>query len=166
MALTVTIAGASSDSYATLAEANAFLEELGGATDTAWDALTDTQKESYLKRAARLIDQHVFRGYKYDCSTATAGQAPGQALAFPRHFDLDGSGDEYVPTAVKHAQIEIAVHLMTDGQTVAAGSDHGIKSFTDGDLAVEFADDSPGESAATRIVRQYLGNWLAGSAKG
>ena len=95
------------NSYATLAEAEAYLyESFRGPDWNTWappTAPTDpsilTNQEIALVTAARLIDRQPLRGSKLDSA---------QALAFPRDDQLDG-----VPLEVKHAQIETAYWLLT-----------------------------------------------------
>jgi hypothetical protein len=54
MSLNTTPTDPNADSYGTLAEANSYFENLTDVTE--WDALTDSQKEALLKKAARQID--------------------------------------------------------------------------------------------------------------
>lgn len=154
MALDVTVGGASSDSYATVAEADAYLAARPGFDATAWTALDDADKELRLQLAAQVLDTKLkFRGVRA-CKT--------QALAWPRLFpgdplyvETDSAGglgqvwadwvtlEDYatlvgetlpgIPAGVKKAQIEIAFqvvhsHLLT------------LQPFADGAVSVASID--------------------------
>jgi len=154
MALDVTVGGAGSDSYATVAEADAYLAVRPGFDVTAWSELDEGDKELRLQLATQVLDTKLkFRGVRA-CKT--------QALAWPRLFpgdplyaETDAAGglgqvwadwttlEDYaelvavdtpeVPTGVKKAQIEIAFqvvhsHLLT------------LQPFADGAVSVASID--------------------------
>lgn len=99
MTLITTIGGTDSDSYATLAEADAYAVSFGNGT---WAGYSDTQKEVALRKAARWVDGHNFTGYK---------AASTQALQWPR---IGATNDCYaissieIPKEIKDAQCEAA----------------------------------------------------------
>ena len=103
MALVTTPGGATADSYATVAEADAYIAIRGFAT--AWPAL-EADKEKLLKWAALLMNTWVWLG---SATTST------QALAWPRSSLYDPSGyaldENTIPAAIKNAQIEFAFQL-------------------------------------------------------
>lgn len=96
-AIKTDVAGADSNSYITLAEANDIL-----AGEKVWDGLTDNQKTSYLLQSAQLLDARGFIGEKY---------SNDQALEFPRNFQVDGSGAPFIHWVVKFEQTRIALWL-------------------------------------------------------
>lgn len=103
-----TVGGANADSYATLAEAAAYLDVQPGRKKTRWTALTDPQREAALLMATQAIESMRFHGVK---STTT------QALAFPRTVDTHDSGVTYfIPPNVKYAQIETALSVVESDQ--------------------------------------------------
>jgi len=137
MALVTTVAGATSDSYGTVAEAETYFGTCDQFDFSTWFSLTEAQKERRMKLAALLLDYAVpFRGWKACLE---------QARMFPRIFreddifvdaedPLDNSfetwedcqdyadifdvDDPGIPEAVKVAQYEIAFqivhkHMMT-----------------------------------------------------
>lgn len=105
MALDATVGGSSSNSYATVAEADAYFADL--LTSAAWTAVSD--KSAALVSATRLFELFQFHG---EPLTTT------QALAFPRVlYPLhDGSA---IPNEVKEALFEAALSL---AQKAAAAS--------------------------------------------
>lgn len=93
------------NSYASVADADNYLSVRPNYD--AWDNFEN--QENYLMWATRLLDQRAtFYGYK---------QVANSALRWPRTgvVDRDGLAVPYdeVPLAIKHAVIEIAMHLFT-----------------------------------------------------
>lgn len=165
MALTTTVAGANSDAYATLAMVNAYATEVG---DTTWSGLSDAVKENYIKRATRLIDRYPWAGCKYDVSTVTAGQEPGQRLQFPRDYDLDGNGDPFIGDEVEVCCGAVAIALANGASEYGgAGSDASVKRLRAGQVEVEFDTETGAVTAVTAddIVRDVLGHRLAHSVR-
>jgi hypothetical protein len=105
MALVATIGGTASNSYVTLAEADAYFEDRLYTTE--WDAATPTDKEKALVTATRRIDEELFTGEK----TTLA-----QALKWPRIFANDEGGDEFaadiIPTRLLQATCIVALELL------------------------------------------------------
>ena len=151
--LTITVAGATSNSYATVAEADTYL---AARRDAAWDKHGIDEKERRLIQAARIIDRFPFIGYKYDTSTQTAGQHPGQAMAFPRYDDTDHAGDPFIHKAVKNAQIEVAYQLCIGSDSGGFGG--GLKSLKIGSVSMSLGDV---QSTIDGVVQEWLRPWLA-----
>ena len=87
MSLDVTVAGASSNAYVTIAEVTAALI---GVASTKWDEVATIEKrEGYIKYATNLIDMQHYRIGYYDLDTP-------QALKFPleNQYILNDSGEE------------------------------------------------------------------------
>ena len=97
----------------TLAEVTTYFS--GDDRATAFLALTDLQKTSYLNRATKAIDSVPVRGTKYDLNITDG--APDQARAFPRIIDgeiLDynrTTGTTFVPPDIKSACMEEALAI-------------------------------------------------------
>jgi len=105
MALVTTISGTTSDSYATLAEADSLLADRQWFSAT-WSAFSDAVKEKWLREACRSLDRlQKWRGQATD---------DDQRLAFPRDIDEDTDypSDE-IHRNVKEAQIELVVLLQS-----------------------------------------------------
>ena len=112
MPFDATAGAATSNSYASVAEADAYLA-VRGDTST-WTALTTGQKESKLQWAAIYIDTLTFKGTR---STST------QALQWPRIgvWDRDGFEVDGIPQALKNAQAEMAFQLIANDWTQGLG---------------------------------------------
>lgn len=112
MPFDATAGAATANSYASVAEADAYLAVRG---DTAtWTALTTGQKEAKLQWAALYLDTLNFRGTR---STST------QALQWPRVgvVDRDGFEVDGIPQALKNAQAEMAFQLIANDWTQGLG---------------------------------------------
>lgn len=109
MALTTTVAGASSDSYCTVSEADALV---GWRGSDAWDNASDATKEGVLKAAVSVIDELKYQQPVTDGS---------QALRLPTVSMVDDDGDYYIPERVKRAQAYLAMYLLEDPDMLSAG---------------------------------------------
>ena len=112
MPFDATSGAATANSYASVAEADAYLA-VRGDTNT-WTALTTGQKENKLQWAAIILDTLDFKGSK---STST------QALEWPRYDVTDRNGWTVsgVPVQVKNAQAEMAFQLIANDWTQGLG---------------------------------------------
>lgn len=109
MAIDATIGGENSNSYITLAEADAYLNEQR-LWSSAWGSATggDGDREAALQWASSLIDTYYhFKGTLVDVE---------QALRWPRYgaFDTDDRliSQEVIPEQVKRATAELAFELL------------------------------------------------------
>lgn len=125
MTIVVTAGGSTSNSYVTLAEADAYFDT--GFFNTAWDALaSNTIRENWIIEAARAIDRYHFRGYRW--------KGNAQALSFPRvnmhgadfyQYDRFGEFQEddaetpvgTIPEDVKRAQYTMIMYLVLNQST-------------------------------------------------
>jgi hypothetical protein len=115
VALNTDVAGAGSESYISVAEADAFAAgDLPGDPEVArWTAAATTvaEKEAALRGATSRIDAAVHTGYaSYDLA---------QVLVFPRSIDWNGSGP-LIPGAVKRATYEQAKYELKNAAVLAA----------------------------------------------
>jgi len=132
MALTVNVAGASSDSYATVAEADTFLAWRGS---DAWTDASTASKEGVLKAAARYMDELHYEYPKSDTD---------QALRLPVST-MREDGAYYVPDRVKEAQAIFALRLLEDPDLMAGGS--GVSQVSvPGAFSVTYGDGGAGRS--------------------
>lgn len=129
MALDATVAGASANSYLTVAAADALAAADLGRNATGWLAATQPVKEAALQRATREIDAFfpttgMWLRYSYT-----------QALLFPRPMDASGSPlAPYVPAGVLQACFKQAAYLVANANTIddaAARRARGLFSFSD-----------------------------------
>lgn len=121
MAVTIvaTAGGASSNSFVTLAEADAYME--GRLNSTLWDAATDDSKNRALVEATRELSAMSWCGLRVDDT---------QALSWPRQLAInpdDPSTAYYetteIPDRVKWATEELAFEFIRAGTTDVAALD-------------------------------------------
>lgn len=132
MALVTTPGAANADSYATIAEADAY--NASRPFSTAWTG-ADSAKEAALKQAARLLD----------ASFAWTGAAVDgtQALMWPRSGMFSRTGypisEAAIPQALKDAQSEFARQLLEADRTADDDAQKlNISEVKAGSVAVKF----------------------------
>jgi hypothetical protein len=108
VALDPTVGGASANSYASLAEADAFMgDRLNADAWTEAGEVSPPIQEAALITAARRLDQEPW---------AWSKASTDQALEFPRAGQTDKNGTSVdtdgVPTWLKNAQIELALAML------------------------------------------------------
>ncbi|MFB3880946.1 MAG: DnaT-like ssDNA-binding protein [Armatimonadota bacterium] len=126
MAIDATVGGLQSNSYVSLAEAEAYFAARLRAE--AWSASSEADKEKALLTACRRIEAHRLqvrrRPYLYPGEPADtldrrydwlAPLNADQALSFPRRRDQDHTGAYAVPQQVREAQCEEALALLSRG---------------------------------------------------
>src|SRR5690242_12165350 len=121
--LTTTVGGASSNSYVTAVEAQAYLDARPNVA--AWDdANADTRIRALITAARRLNDE-TFAGDPVFTD-------PRQALAWPRYGAVDRDGitldSDEIPQIVKDAQVELALSYLNAG-TDDFLADSGLEAF-------------------------------------
>lgn len=148
MALVTTSGSASADSYATQAEATAYLAIR--TTGTTWTALSSDVKDNYLRWAAIVLDTMDWRG---------ARTAETQALAWPREDVSDPDGfaieDDAIPTWLKRAQSEMAYQLVSNDWTQGQGPTYA-RRVKVGSLEVEGETHKKIPSSVLAFLRPYL----------
>jgi hypothetical protein len=114
-----TVGGASSNSYATLADAEAYME--GRLNASLWDAATDDNKNRALVEATRELEVLAWEGQRASST---------QALSWPRDYVTnpdDPDGDDYastvLPVRVTDACMELAFQFLNAGTTDVAALD-------------------------------------------
>jgi hypothetical protein len=124
-----TVGGASSNSYATIAEADAYF--VGRyVSGEGWAGYTEAQKTARLIHAARIIDRLKYIGVPTD-NTTQIMQWPRKADS-PTSFDMWAQSNrlkvknmwietDEIPDEIKWAQIEIAL-VVFDSSGIVAGS--------------------------------------------
>ena len=110
MAFDATLGGSAANSYATVAEADAYATHTTWAAD--WAALAQTDKEIALINATKWLETLDYGGTR--CDPATDDPAQPQALKWPRSgITCDGvtSSCTSIPRNIKETQIELAYQL-------------------------------------------------------
>ena len=142
------------NTYVTIAEADTYVTDNYITTESkrvSWEALNDTNKEIYLKRALNRMETFKYTGEKYERNNQTLSFPRRLYYRYPNDFKflypLDeryyrttlytGFGDnEFFPDQVKFAQIEEAIALASLTQTQKDSlnqrqmlQNQGVKSF-------------------------------------
>jgi hypothetical protein len=160
------------DTYISLVNADTYLTNHYMSTDTkltAWNALSNSDCEVLLRKAAKVIDAQPIAGYKADLT---------QTMAFPRAVYTDAYKnyphltpiipylveDYYVqtevPADVKYAQCEIAIDLISPSKRKELQRE-GVKSFSLGSLSENYG--SGRDNSLPYEARELLKPYLAGS---
>lgn len=134
MALIATAGASDANSYATVAEAQAYMDTLLTGTD-GWSAATTARKEASLITATRLIDA----AYRWLGSPTFSDQA----LGFPRtglELNAQTVNPDTIPRQMKEATSEFARQLLTvDPATIITDTtSQGIEEAKAGSLSVKF----------------------------
>lgn len=160
MALTIEdgtiVAGA--DSYVSEVEADTYWTNRGSPTQ--WTGLTSAQKESALRQATEYLEvNYCYKGSLEDTT---------QPLSFPRtaFYDREGrllAGEGVIPTAIKNAQIELAIRISIDNTRLdTTPSDNNIIRERVGDHEIQFdAGKTSGSTTIYGYVEKILRPYLA-----
>ena len=162
MVLDATLAGASANSYLTVAEADAeALVELGK-NAKAWNEATVEQREAALIQATEDIDYTVGR--------VSATYSPAQRLLFPRVTDLIvGTSTPELPRRIKSATFLQAAHLLRNADLMddaASFRARGLSSFSNPDGTGGTLSDDPRAGRLHPRVDVLLDEFSAGSVVG
>ena len=155
MALDATIGGTASDTYGTLAEADAYFaaRETGN-----WNG-SDGHKEMALRKAATFLN-NVYRG-KWKGQRLTRDQA----LDWPRAWVTDQDGydvsHESIPRQVKWAQFE-AAKLIANGTALETSLDRAVKQEQIGSLSVTYMDSASLQAQYPQVTNYLTGLILGG----
>lgn len=154
MALIETAGATNADTYATLAEAQAYMDSL--AYKAAWASATQAAREGALRSACRKLDLCSWKG------TKTTGP---QALEWPRYGVTDRSGYSIeastIPTWLKNAQAEQALRELEEdrGSDPALGQPSRVKA---GPIEVEMGQGTRKAPALlSDLVLQMVSPYLS-----
>ena len=136
------------DTYISLVDCDTYLTGHYPSTDTniiAWNLLSDANCETYLRRAAVIIDRQQLQGFKV-LTTQTLefprilySQYPFSAVVSPIPFqDKNWIAQTVVPDNVKHAQCEIAYQLLQGTPKRVELQRQGVKSIGLGKLSESY----------------------------
>jgi len=174
MAVDATIAGAASNSYLSLEDAQAYFA--ARLRSEAWETASDADQEKALLTACRRIEAHRLQvhrrpyGFPYDLPNALDRPAdplapadPDQALSFPRQRDLDRTGSFAIPDQVKQAQCEEALALLAQGaeqerrRSLQAA---GVKSFAVDGLSESYESGAAAQMLLSAEARMLLSPFI------
>lgn len=161
MTLDATVAGASADSYLTVAAADALAGADMGPEADRWLAETTTvsDREKALKRATREIDGYVRTGW--------AKHAGTQALRFPRSIDESSAGVAFIPAAMLAATYHQAAYVFANAAVIdraSARHARNLSSASEPEMSGTQADD-PSAVMSPRALHHLAGFRIAGAAK-
>lgn len=127
-----TLSGESSESYISIATADAYHLKRSG--NTAWSALSNDEKVRALIGATDLLERLDYYGDKYSRT---------QALKFPRVYRNVSDGLS-IPRFIEHAMAELALWVATSSSTAqanrAARRAAGVTSFRLGELSETYGE--------------------------
>jgi len=160
MSLVATVGGSNSNSYVTLAEAEAYFEDrINSSANGNWENTSageprsDAEKSAALVTSTRRIDEEQFRGYKV---TST------QALKFPRANITDEDGHYFatdsIPEPVKQATFIVALELLR-ADFLAENYMNNYEFLSTGNFQFkQFTQQSAGRlpSEASRLLRHVM----------
>lgn len=158
MAIDATVAGASANSYLTVAEADAFANSDLGASARDWLSATDDTKEAALIRATEEVDAEIGR--------VIASAVTGQALLFPRTVDRTAAGVLALPVRLKRATYLQAAYLVKNADAIdlAAGvRARGLSNFSNPDGVSGQVADDPSFGALHPRAKALLGEFTEGA---
>lgn len=144
MALVTTISGTSADSYVSLSEAEQyFANHWSLAKQDSWASMETGQKERLLKTATNILESLRFLDNEFggsalpfslvhddDSDVEIRRLVAGQRLSFPRNVDVTSNGTGFIPQAVKDAECEQAVYIITFDEAVLATQYTGVIAET------------------------------------
>lgn len=152
----VATAGAvDANSYVTLAEAETYMTTR--LHITTWTAATNTQKESALIWATRLVDRTLrFNGAK---------ASDTQALVWPRTGLVDESGVDVssssVPQIIKDLQVEMSLLLLSADRTAESQAGAaGLTSLRAGPVTLAFKDEIVVKQVPDTLVATLPVEWV------
>lgn len=157
---TITIGGVDYQSYASVAEADAYLA-VDPTRSAAWAALNTDTKGSYLVAATRRMDALRWSGSKVSSS---------QELQWPRSGVTDRDGNAVsetgIPQALEDATILVAGSVALDTNTAnTASSGSNIKAVGAGSARVEFFRPTTGKALQDETAFALIQDFLAGDVE-
>ena len=161
LVLDSTVAGASANSYTSVAEGDAYHEARLFAT--AWNGAATADKTAALVWATRLLDAHFeWAGSKFSLE---------QALRWPRFGALDRDGElidsNILPPELKNAVSELARLLILSDRTIESGTE-GLKRLKVDVIELEFDKLDRSETISDEVYQMisHLGRLLDATATG
>lgn len=148
-----TIKGISSNSYISVSRADDIIAVVG-TNSTAWNLLTNGQKENLLIACTTMIEnQYSFDGYRTEFDT--------QRLSFPRaelYFDGVALDQDAIPYQVEEALARLASSQNAADMTVDV-SNGGLTSLRVGPISLNFSEDDLDSKKIPSIVDDLLSNF-------
>lgn len=172
MAITIdaTIGGANTNSYLTLAAAQAIVDGLVEDADVlAWASATTDQKNRALYTATQRLDRERYLGARATDAQALQWPRTGvrkpdtyintYAVGFPFRITTDYYTDTEIPDRIQYAQVVLAVYLNNNKDTLNLNGLEDYSSVRIGPLAVTMAGANTMQSGADKVppmMERYL----------
>jgi hypothetical protein len=160
--LVATAKGTTSNSYATLSEANTYMETVRSDDEKTWLKQTDSTRERLLILATRLIDDHwIFLGTK--TGTDQSLQWPRNSVAVDGKFaaaaTLTYLDSDIIPSWLQNATAELA-RICVDTDPTADPDGAGLRQVGMSGLVVTFNEKDRMASGVMKtpvygIIRKY-----------
>ncbi len=150
MAIDATVNGANSNSFITVAEADAYWAT--NLYPTTWDSATTANKEKALKMATRILDEKV----AWVGTRATSAQALGWGRT-DVYYDGITVESTTMPIQISNATAQFAGDLLVSDLTANAEG-KGLNSLKVGDITLDF-DKSDTAGVMPEIVQEMLRGW-------
>lgn len=185
VALDDTLSGETSNTFCSVDYADDYFDNhYSVAKTTAWQALSDGQKEQLLIQACRIINKCKFTetstNHDYDYSlewrrdmnavvTVNKSTRPfkytyTQALQFPRNLDYLTDGTYFIPDEIKMAQCEQAIYLATVDDSSLTSIGQGLKreSVTVGEITLSqtYSDNSASAGLISPMAKELITPYL------
>ncbi len=174
--LDATLGGSASNSYVTLAEADAYAENVSwGVT---WLAVADNARNIALIESCKWLETLRFQGDR--CTPSTDSSTLTQELKWPRKNTTNDSVEAVctlIPPGIKAAQIELAFQLSQETDAIVPTPGGGgdtppglyVRKQQLGSLSQEFAEYSKGGGSCTDcgdpdVIQKFP--WLKGFLEG
>ncbi len=157
MAVDAVLGSPTANSYVTLDEAESYFVERW--RSNAWSDANDADKEKALLTACRHLER-----LRYWEGNRSAFTDPRQRLCFPRVIDTDIAGAYVVPQAVKDAQCEEALALLSTGaehERRRALQASGVKSFAVDGLSESYDSGADRHVLLSAEARSLLSGYLS-----
>jgi hypothetical protein len=164
-----TVAGASANSYCTVAFADSYHED--SLYGSAWVDVAEDQKVRALLTATRLLDEQ----YEFVGSATTSTQA----LKWPRFGVYDQGGNSFgvlgihgylvssteIPLRLQQATAELGKWLLASDRSAEPKDAEGVRRLVAGPVEVEFKDGNRGRPLIPEAVRAMLRVWITGGGQ-
>jgi hypothetical protein len=171
MAITLiaTVGGSTSNTYQTLADAQAIIDGLIEDADvTAWATATTDAKNRALYTAAQRLDRERYLGARSTDTQSMQWPRTGvrkpdtyintYAVGFPFRITTDYFTDTEIPTQIKQAQAVLAVFLNNNTDSLGLSGLEDYNSVTIGPISVTMNASSPqaGADKVPPMMERYL----------
>lgn len=158
MALDATVGGDSANSFVLRSAADSYFAD--HPFSTAWDALTDAAKDTYLIYATMAVDSLCYDGQ--ESSTTQALSFPRSGLTRNGRTDGVAVSSSTIPVKIERATYEHAAYLAANGDVQQPKRQHveGLTELKAGSVTLKFRDDFDFMVVPAHIMALIPKGWL------